>query len=154
MLNFTHEWNPTAMWPTTEMQARGQARVLWIGTLVALPSGAAVAVSLLSGNQASLVGVAISASLLPPCVNCGLLWAFSTLKVLKSVGQEPGLLEFENDGWKEMKPALMPPEGYVVQYSDNMAIECFFLGLVSLGLTTVNVICIFVMAYVVLKVVV
>ena len=46
------------------MQARGQARILWVGLLVALPSGAAVAVSILSGNQASLVGVAISASLL------------------------------------------------------------------------------------------
>lgn len=51
-----------------------------------------------------------------------------------------------------MKPALMPPEGYVVNYNDNMAIELFFMGLVSLGLTTVNVVSIFIMAYLVLKV--
>jgi len=69
VLNFTEEWNEDSAWPTGEMQARGMKRVLWIGTLVALPSGAAVAISLLSGNQSSLVGVAISASLLPPCVN-------------------------------------------------------------------------------------
>ena len=37
--------------------------------LIALPSGAGVALSLLGGNTGSLVGVAISASLLPPAVN-------------------------------------------------------------------------------------
>lgn len=48
---------------------RGQERSLWIGVLVALPSGAGVALSVLGGNAGSLVGVAISASLLPPAVN-------------------------------------------------------------------------------------
>jgi uncharacterized membrane protein len=42
---------------------------LWVGLLVALPSGAAVAIAILGDNTASLVGVAISASLLPPAVN-------------------------------------------------------------------------------------
>lgn len=45
-------------------------RSLWSGCLIALPSGAGVAMSVLGGNGASLVGVAISASLLPPTVNC------------------------------------------------------------------------------------
>ena len=40
-----------------------------MGLLVALPSGAGVAFSILGGNVGSLVGVAISASLLPPAVN-------------------------------------------------------------------------------------
>jgi uncharacterized membrane protein len=48
---------------------RGQIRSLWVGLLVALPSGAAVAIAILVDNTASLVGVAISASLMPPAVN-------------------------------------------------------------------------------------
>lgn len=69
VLNFADEYNHNTEWPTSFMQARGLTRTLWKGVLAALPSGAAVALSILSGNQASLVGVAISASLLPPCVN-------------------------------------------------------------------------------------
>jgi len=42
---------------------------LWVGLLVAVPSGAAVAIGILVDNTASLVGAAISASLLPPAVN-------------------------------------------------------------------------------------
>ena len=48
---------------------RGQLRSLWVGVLIAVPSGAGVALSLLGGNTGSLVGVAILASLLPPAVN-------------------------------------------------------------------------------------
>ena len=44
-------------------------RSLWVGILIALPSGAGVALAILGGNTGSLVGVAISASLLPPLVN-------------------------------------------------------------------------------------
>jgi len=44
-------------------------RSLWVGVLIALPSGAGVAISVLGGNAGSLVGVAISASLLPPACN-------------------------------------------------------------------------------------
>ena len=44
-------------------------RGLWVGISIALPSGAGVALSVLGGNAGSLVGVAISASLLPPAVN-------------------------------------------------------------------------------------
>lgn len=67
-LNFTEQWNNWA-WPTDMMRERGLVRVFWVGTLVAFPSGCAVAISILSGNDASLVGVAISVSLLPPAVN-------------------------------------------------------------------------------------
>jgi hypothetical protein len=67
-LNFTDHWADQA-WPTNMMRERGLPRVAWVGTLVAFPSGCAVAISLLSGNEASLVGVAISVSLLPPAVN-------------------------------------------------------------------------------------
>ena len=44
-------------------------RALWVGVCIALPSGAGVALSVLGGNTGSLVGVAISASLLVPPVN-------------------------------------------------------------------------------------
>ena len=48
---------------------RGMLRSLWVGVLIAVPSGAGVAIGILGGNAGSLVGVAISASLLPPAVN-------------------------------------------------------------------------------------
>jgi uncharacterized hydrophobic protein (TIGR00271 family) len=65
--------NQFESWPTDEMRSRGLLRSLWMGVLIALPSGAAVALSVLGGNVGSLVGVAISASLLPPMVNGGIL---------------------------------------------------------------------------------
>lgn len=63
------------LWPTDEMISRGLYRSLYVGCLIAIPSGAGVALSVLGGNAGSMVGVAISASLLPPAVNCGLYWA-------------------------------------------------------------------------------
>ena len=37
-------------WPTQEMLGRGELRSLWVGVLVAVPSGAGVALSVLGGN--------------------------------------------------------------------------------------------------------
>ncbi|KFM58397.1 hypothetical protein X975_01521, partial [Stegodyphus mimosarum] len=71
-------------WPNSEMISRGVERSLWIGIFIALPSGAGVALSVLAGNAGSLVGVAISASLLPPAVNAGLLWGMATIKTLRA----------------------------------------------------------------------
>ena len=59
------------------MVNRGDAYNLIIGFLIALPSGVGVALAISGRNTSSLVGVAISASLLPPCVNAGLLWAYA-----------------------------------------------------------------------------
>ena len=70
-------------WPTSEMLGRGQLRSLGVGVLIALPSGAGVALSVLGGNVGSLVGVAISASLLPPAVNAGLFWALALVSTIK-----------------------------------------------------------------------
>lgn len=61
-------------WPTDEMVNRGDPVNLILGFLIALPSGVGVALAISGRNTSSLVGVAISASLLPPCVNAGLLW--------------------------------------------------------------------------------
>ena len=70
-------YNRSIQWPTNEMIQRGQVRALWVGALIAIPSGAGVALSVLSNNAGSMVGVAISASLLPPAVNAGLFWAMA-----------------------------------------------------------------------------
>ncbi|XP_052774315.1 uncharacterized protein LOC128212946 isoform X1 [Mya arenaria] len=75
-------WGSTDQWPTQEMASRGELRALWVGMLIAVPSGAGVALSVLGGNAGSLVGVAISASLLPPACNAGMLWAYSFLAAI------------------------------------------------------------------------
>ena len=41
-------------WPTQEMVGRGQLRSLWVGVLVAVPSGAGVALSVLGGNAGTI----------------------------------------------------------------------------------------------------
>lgn len=62
----------TQDWPTVEMAARGNAEGLIVGLLFALPSGVGVGLCVTGGGSNALVGVAIAASLLPPCVNCGI----------------------------------------------------------------------------------
>ena len=37
-------------WPTQEMHSRGELRSLYVGMLIAIPSGAGVALSVLGGN--------------------------------------------------------------------------------------------------------
>lgn len=76
-------WGSSDSWPTIEMKSRGMLRSLWVGVLIAVPSGAGVAIGILGGNAGSLVGVAISASLLPPAVNAGMLWAYGLLAAIK-----------------------------------------------------------------------
>jgi uncharacterized membrane protein len=61
-------------WPTPEMYTRATWSNFLVGLPVAFFSGLGVAVSLLDEQTSSLVGVAISASLLPPAVNAGILW--------------------------------------------------------------------------------
>ena len=67
------------------MMSRGELRSLWVGVLIAVPSGAGVALSVLGGNAGSLVGVAISASLLPPAVNAGVFWALSIALAISGI---------------------------------------------------------------------
>lgn len=53
-----------------------------MGVLWALTSGSGVAVALLQGSAGPLIGVAISASLLPPVVNC-VSWAFHFMPTIR-----------------------------------------------------------------------
>ena len=75
-------------WPTQEMRSRGGKKTIMVGVIIGTFSGAAVALSVLSENSSSLVGVAISAALLPPMVNAGLCWGVAAiLPVVKCAAQ-------------------------------------------------------------------
>ncbi|CAG2103838.1 unnamed protein product [Medioppia subpectinata] len=154
-LNFTKHWNAEQEWPTNMMRERGLPRVAWVGTLVAFPSGCAVAISLLSGNEASLVGVAISVSLLPPAVNAGLLWAFSTLKTLYSISEDPVDTNYTTGAQRSylnLCKSLTPEDKYIPYYNDNIAIETAILGALSLILSLINITNIFIGALILLKI--
>ncbi|CAN7975450.1 unnamed protein product, partial [Ixodes persulcatus] len=135
-------WSPSR-WPNPEMSSRGHWRSLWVGSLVALPSGGGVAMAILGGNSACLVGVAISASLLPPIINSGILWSLSLVKVLKSVTQDP--IEVNVTGTAMLvPPSFLAPSNYQPYYFDEFSMhkECAVLGVVSFCLTVVNILCI------------
>lgn len=124
-----------------------------MGSLVALPSGGGVAMAILGGNSACLVGVAISASLLPPIINSGILWSLSLVKVFKSLSQDP--LEVNVTGTTMLvPPAFIAPTNYRPAYFDeyNMHKECAVLGVISFCLTVVNILCIILSGTLVLKI--
>ena len=60
-------------WPTAEMAGRGNVVNFYASIVVAAASGVVVGVGVTSGGVNALVGTAISASLLPPIVNSGML---------------------------------------------------------------------------------
>jgi len=126
-------------WLTSEMVSRGQLRSLWVGSFIALLSGVGVALSVLGGNAGSLVGVAISASLLPPAVNAGLLWGSALNKQIAS-------------SLTGGTACLTAPNNYTPSYSDNMVIEASILGTLSLCLTIINILCIVITGVLVLKI--
>ena len=97
--------------------------------------------SVLGGNAGSLVGVAISASLLPPAVNAGFFWCLSMLIAatqghIKMFGPRDSNMTFTE---------------YKAQYSDSQALEAFILGVVSLALTILNIICIIITGIAILR---
>lgn len=67
-------------WPTPEMKSRATRVTFLTGFPIAFFSGLGVALSVLDDSTSSLVGVAISASLLPPAVNCGMLMVMAFIK--------------------------------------------------------------------------
>lgn len=76
-------------WPTEEMESRTHVyRTLMPGTVISVISGIGVANSLRNRGINALVGVAISASLLPPLVNSGIYLAWGFLVVDPSVAQD------------------------------------------------------------------
>ncbi|XP_050675192.1 uncharacterized protein LOC126972456 [Leptidea sinapis] len=129
-------------WPTEEMKARGNVRSLWMGVLWALTSGTGVALALLQGSAGPLIGIAISASLLPPVVNCGLFWALACIWLLYPGVKIPHLKGESYAGNSTYEPL----------YHDYLPIEFAVNGIVSCCLTVVNVICIFITAILFLKI--
>ncbi|XP_052852318.1 uncharacterized protein LOC128262231 [Drosophila gunungcola] len=119
---------------TEEMLSRCDLHSLVVGVFTAIPSGAAAAIGILGGNIGSLVGVAISASLLPPAVNSGLLWAVACIYKF-----------FEHDD------SLYVDVIKTRRYSDNQAEELAVLGGISMCLTLSNVLCVYLMGILVLK---
>ena len=77
-------------WPTQEMLSRGEGYGLLTGVAIAIPSGMGVCLSILGGNTSSLVGVAISASLLPPAVNTGVCLIYAFLVATGAVDGQDG----------------------------------------------------------------
>lgn len=139
-------------WPTMEMTSRGRLRGLWVGALIALPSGAGVALSVLGGNAGSLVGVAISASLLPPAVNSGMLWAYSIICAIKHPTLSELPLETNaSQAVGHLDCRALKGNSYTLIYSCNMAEEAAIMAIISLVLTIVNIICILITATLVLK---
>ena len=49
------KWGTSTSFPTSEMKSRGDIKRLWVGVLIALPSGAGVALSVLGGNTGKKV---------------------------------------------------------------------------------------------------
>ncbi|KDR09915.1 hypothetical protein L798_00352, partial [Zootermopsis nevadensis] len=134
----------TGDWPTEEMKARGMARSLWIGVLWALPSGTGVALALLQGSAGPLIGVAISASLLPPAVNCGIMWGLACIVLIYDDVRIPYLKGENYSGPTEAKLTYTTMD----KYPSELAI----MGIISFCLTLVNIACIFTTAIVVLKI--
>mmetsp|Transcript_14617 Transcript_14617/g.16576 ORF Transcript_14617/g.16576 Transcript_14617/m.16576 type:complete len:701 (-) Transcript_14617:763-2865(-) len=81
-------------WPPFEMVSRGTKAAILSGIPVAFFSGIGVALSVLGNNTTSLVGVAISASLLPPAVNTGVLLAYTAMIKSIRIGDDtdPGVI--------------------------------------------------------------
>ncbi|KAL7668649.1 hypothetical protein ACOME3_009343 [Neoechinorhynchus agilis] len=134
-------------YPTGEMCSRGQYMGLVSGIFIALPSGAGVAISVLGGNVGSLVGVAISASLLPPAVNCGVLYGYASVVaiVFKNVGIKANMTSEDCCLLTQAKlNETVGPLGLAA-----LAAEA---GTVSLLLTLLNVVCIIYMGFIVLKI--
>jgi uncharacterized membrane protein len=116
-------------WPTSEMVTRGSWTNFLVGLPIAFFSGLGVAVSLLDDQTSSLVGVAISASLLPPAVNSGILWI---------------AYWFQEQDWLGVSIPVQAPEELGKEFPDDDGFELTrqdftTAGIVSLTLTLANI---------------
>ena len=134
------------------MQSRGTVKGIVYGILLALPCGGAIAVTLLNENHAALVGVAVASTFLPPFINTGLLWAMAVHLQIRGLSQQIETYNISGQVFN-LKPAWVPQQGYSVIYSNDMRKENALLGCMSMALTGVNIVCMLLVAYVVLKVI-
>ena len=96
------------------------------------------------------MGVAISASLLPPAVNCGLFWSVA---LVSSVYDEESIKRtLVGHQWVFDNKTNLTMGGYQARYfQDDLTKEFFALGLVSLALTLVNILCIIITGVLILR---
>ena len=71
------------MGDNTEMSSRGQYEALYWGSIIAFASGIGVALGTSSYQISALIGVAISAALLPPIVNSGVCLGASLIMFVR-----------------------------------------------------------------------
>lgn len=148
-------WSSIAnSWPNPEMLNRGEPINFYIGLPIAFVSGLGVAVSLLDDQTSSLVGVAISASLLPPAVNAGMLWVAQIYKEFHILGDEE-CYGIDGCGWiahypipeEGEYPTPSPSEYPSASPTDAAGFgrsDYWKYGLISLGLTVANILLIIV----------
>ena len=125
-------WSNATHWPTQEMVSRTSVNGLLIGIAIAIPSGIAIGFSFLDSGQTSLVGVAISASLLPPAVNTGILLSYALVLPEES---------FKNADPYDAFHGLTPKQWSAWSSSRSQWFDGAFL---SFALTLVNIGCIIV----------
>ena len=94
------------------------------------------------------MGVAISASLLPPAVNCGLLWSVSLVEFISNKHNSTTFSGFQPLSGDNLSETV---GGYKPRYSEDLPLESFLLGLVSLTLTLVNILCIIITGVLILR---
>lgn len=105
----------------------------------------------------SLVGVAISASLLPPAANTGLLFGYSLLAACRSDIGRHSTKHLNGTTTFNSLPTLVNctafvDNDYLPLYSCDMSREAAQLAVYSLIITLINIVCIGLMAVVVLKI--
>jgi len=144
---------------TQEMVSRGTMTTFIVALPIAFFSGLGVAVSLLDEQTSSLVGVAISASLLPPAVNAGVLWvchAFVESNVIPEIPDNPSNLPSGVEGVPGVPPASpapLPSNGTrYLQEEDDFYPNCdsddqdcvtlryYSMGILSLFITLANIV--------------
>jgi len=87
------------MFKGTEMGSRGTLEGLAWGAATAIPSGLGVALGVSSYTISALIGVAISAALLPPIVNCGVCLGASLVMLCRpDVGNDDIMLHWVETG--------------------------------------------------------
>eukprot|EP00164_Ancoracysta_twista_P007390 GFYU01010482.1.p1 GENE.GFYU01010482.1~~GFYU01010482.1.p1 ORF type:complete len:556 (-),score=97.99 GFYU01010482.1:136-1803(-) len=122
-------------WPTDEMTGRGRRDNLITGLIFAIASGFVVGHAVTGGGINSLVGVAISASLLPPVVNAGMLLA------LASIG--PHIYDTTDESVYN-RPRDLP---YVINPDQLMSMAGTSIGLYLMNLLVIFVVCFGVFKY-------
>ena len=146
-------------WPNSEMESRGIPHNLISGLAIAIPSGIGVATSLtdVKGSTAGLIGVAISAALLPPAVNCGLLWGYGLIGPVMYVNIEAR--EHLSLSLSLSLPHTHTHTVYASTHSNTLTHSyegndwhvqsdyIFMLGLISIVLTIMNIVCIWLVAW-------